>query len=541
MALPDKIQPQRVELKFGSGINTAQSETDIDPKECARDSVNFDLHIKDSFFSGRKAFDLIATTADLGDIRGFAQLKKQDGSLSQLVQSGANVYSWDGTTGFVLVGTVAAGARLRGHVNRSNWSLDEVIIITDIELRQPVMTWDGTTFATLAHNLTGDFYAKYCFVEGEAAWYANVVSGAAGVATPHLLARSAVSDYTDLSVADKPSSSLGDDDPFFLLTPDLRPINGLLAAFGLIVTSSQNGRIYKITGTTAKDMAIEQLYDGSGADGTEPMELVGNDIVYGRQGAIETVFSVQNFGDVAADDLSLPIALDIADFGDWTMVFNPRLKKVYIFSEGQQTCLVYHKNFRDLRLQRIQSRTEAPEDSPWAPWTTRHAIGFQPSSVMMLYRPTDGTEQVYMGGNAGEIFMLEGDGGLDGGTEDIQCIRVSKVFEAPSDAVGFNISGFISYRKEFAVPLTITLRYQGTKQEDRSISLTMQGNTNVEVFNGDAYFGGDFYFGVLFEGRLTRNQINAAGLASQFQIEVAVDGSQQFAIHKIQYEFPTGA
>lgn len=539
MALPDKLQPQRVELHFGSGLNTAQSETDIDPKECAAGSINFDLAIKNTFFSGRKAFDVVGTSPDAGDIRGFAQLKKQDGSLTQLVQSGANVYQWDGLSGFVSVGTVAAGAKLRGHVNRSLWSLDEVIIITDIELRQPVMTWDGTTFAVLAHNLAAPFYAKYCFVEGEAAWYANIISGA-NVATPHMLVRSKISDYTDLSVSDRPSDSLGPDDPFFLLTPDLRPINGLLAAFGLIVVSSQDGRIYKITGTTATDMNIDQLYDGSGADGNEPMELVGNDIVYGRQGSIETVFSVQNFGDVAADDLSLPIADQIADFGDWTMVFNPRLKKVYIFAFGQQLCLVYHKNFRDLRLARIQNRVDAPDDSPWSVWTTRHQIGFQPSSVMMLYRPTDGFEQVYMGGNDGEIFMLEGDGGQDGGLFDIQTVRVSKTFEAPSDAVGYNISGYLSYRKEFSVPITITLRYQGTRQADQSISFTAEANQNVEVFNGDAYFGGDFYFGVLFEGRLTRSQVNIAGIASQFQIEIEVDGNQQFDIHKLQLEYPTG-
>lgn len=541
MALPDDRKGQRIELRFGSGINSAQSETDIDERECAAGSKNFDLGLKNSFFSGRKAFDLVATAPNLGEIRGGAQLKKQDASLSTLIQSGSNVYSWDGTTsGFTLVGTVAPGARIRGHVHTQNWTLDEYVIITDLELRQPVMTWDGTTFAKLAHNLSGEFYAKYCFVEGEAAWFANIVSGSTPTATPHMIVRSKISDPLTLSVSDRPSSSLGVDDPFFVLAPDLRPVNGILAAFGIIMASTQDGRLYKITGTSAKDMAIDQLYDGSGADGDEPIVLVGNDVMYGRAGAIESAFSVDTFGDVAADDISLPISDIVEDYDDWTLSFNPRLKRVYCLSAGRQQCLVFHKTFLDEKRDRIASRREAPDESAWSIWETRHAMAFEPSLCMHLHRPTDGSEETYMGSRAGQLFLLEGSGGQDGGTEDIEAVRVSKVFQAPGNNVGFNMSGFISYRSQFAVPFTLTLRYQGTRLADQAISLTLAENENVQVFNGDAYFGGDFYFGARFEGRLTRKQIGFSGIASDFQIEVAADGDQEFAIERILLEFPTG-
>ncbi len=540
MALPDDKKGQRISLRFGAGINTAQSETDIDERECAAGSQNFGLAINDSFFSGRKPFDLVATAPNAAEVRGFAQLKKQNGTVSTLVQAGSNVYSWDGSTGFTLVGTVAAGAKLRGAPHRQNWTLDEYVIITDLELRQPVMTRDGTTFAELAHDLTGDFYAKYCFVEGEAAWFANIISGSTPTATPHMLVRSEVSNPLNLSVSDRPSSSLGVSDPFFLLTPDLRPINGILAAFGVIIVSSQDGRIYKITGTTAKDMDIAQLYDGSGADGSEPIELVGNDVFYGRAGAIESVFSVDTFGDVASDDISRPIADIVEEYDDWTLAFNPRLKKVYCFAAGRQECLVYHKTFLDDKRDRIASRREAPDNSAWSRWTTRHSMQFEPSVAMFMHRPTDVIEQVYLGGAAGQIFMLEGTGGQDGGSEDIESVRVSRVFQAPGDNVGFQISGFLSYRKQFAVPLTITLMYAGIRQADQEISLTMEENTNAQGFGGDAYFGGDFYFGVLFEGRLTRDQFSVAGLSSEFQIKIVADGNQEFSIERCQIEFPTG-
>lgn len=536
--LPDKVQGQISEVKFGSGINTNQSETDIDPSECAAGSLNYDLRVKNSFMQGRLPFDDVATVPDLGEVRGFAQLKKQDGTLSTLIQCGVNVYEWDGEDGFTLVGAVAAGARMRGYVGLQNWTLDELVIITDIELRQPVMTWDGAAFIEMPHNLGGHFYAKYCFVEGESAWFGNVKSGS--VATPHMLVRSKISDYTTLSVSNRPSSSLGDGDAFFLLTPDLRPINAVMAGFGVIVISTQKGRIYRTEGTTAKDMALTQLFDGSAADGPSPMALIGNDVLYGRQGAIETLFSVQNFGDVSSDDVSFPIRNLIEDVGGWTVVYNQRNKRAYMFATDIPFCFVYEKTFRDEKNQKIAARETAPTVSGWMIWETAHDMAFMPACAWSMYNPVDGLEQTYMGSTGGKIFMFEGAGGQDAGLHDISVTRISKVITAPRDAEAYNVSGFLSYRKLFDVPFTITLMFQGTKQQDQEITTTLLGAETTAVFGGPYYFGGPVYFGIPFEGRIIRQPLGIPGIASDFQVKLVADASKSFAIHKLQIEYETG-
>ena len=99
---------------------------------------------------------------------------------------------------------------------------------------------------------------------------------------PHMMVGSKVSDYTNITVANKPSSALGEDDPFYLLTPDLRYINSLLYAFDIIIASTMQGQIYRAVGASAKDFAFKNLYPRSGVAGDESMKYVGNDVYYRR-------------------------------------------------------------------------------------------------------------------------------------------------------------------------------------------------------------------------------------------------------------------
>ena len=92
-----------------------------------------------------------------------------------LVQAGDTVYEWDGTT-FASKGTVNALSRLRGHTWH-NWQLDPaVVLITDIELQDVVMQWDGTTLSDVAFTDENGasytpFKAKYCLIQDERAAY----------------------------------------------------------------------------------------------------------------------------------------------------------------------------------------------------------------------------------------------------------------------------------------------------------------------------------------------------------------------------------
>ena len=153
----------QVILTFGGGLNARRRVIDVVLDECVAPSENFDLDPQFRALNRRKPFDLVATAPNGAAINGLAQLIKQDQSISSLVQAGGNVYTWDGASNFTLVGTVSTNAKLRGP-REHNFTLDEYVVITDLNKAEVVKKWDGTTFADLAHDLGGDFFAKYARV-----------------------------------------------------------------------------------------------------------------------------------------------------------------------------------------------------------------------------------------------------------------------------------------------------------------------------------------------------------------------------------------
>jgi hypothetical protein len=195
-------QDERIVIRFGGGINSTSSADQIDDLECVS-GKNFEFTGLVNQFKPRAPFDKIGTLPNASEVRGFASLLKTDGTVSMLIQGGDTVYEWDGITTFTSVGSVSSSAKLRGKIEH-NWQLDDKVFITDLELEENVLEWDGTTLQDMSENLTGDFKAKYCFIDQERVWFANVISNS--VETPHIFIGSAVSDNTDLSVSDRPSS-----------------------------------------------------------------------------------------------------------------------------------------------------------------------------------------------------------------------------------------------------------------------------------------------------------------------------------------------
>ena len=287
-----RINPKElaVTLKFGGGLHTRASEDEIDPREAA-DGANFLLDLENRELRNRKPFDLIGTVPNGAEIRGGGSLLKSDGTVSTLIQAGANVYEWDGGTSFTAVGTVNANSKLRGHWRSHNWTLDDKLLLTDLSLVDVVKEWDGTTFASSAFTNEaaapfGTFYAKYLSISNERAVFSHVRDPS--VTTPHMIVGSQRGNYTVITITDRPSSALSEEDPFFLLSPDLKPINGHVEAFGTTVISTEKGMLFNLTGASAKDFAFTDFYPGSAAAGEEAVAYIGNDIVYGRQGRIES-------------------------------------------------------------------------------------------------------------------------------------------------------------------------------------------------------------------------------------------------------------
>ena len=532
--LPDELLGNHETLTFGSGINVAASPVDIDVSECGLGSKNFSLSLDSLLMTRRPAIDLVATATNGERINGYAQLAKTDGTYSTLIQAGNTVYEWDGTaTGFTSIGLVTPGARIRGTFE-SNWPLDEQVIITDLGLAHPVSTWDGTTFATMTTGLANDFFAKYCVVDRERAFFGNVK---AGTATPHMIAVSKLSDNTVLSTTDRPGAALAVDDPFYLLTPDFRPLNGIVGAFGVIAFSSSQGRFYQLSGSNAQDYTIADLYPDSAAAGEEAIAFIGNDVAYGRAGKIETLFATEQLGNVATDDLSRQIKPLVDSVKEWTTVYNSRLQLVYFFPKDFNICAVLYKDYVDDVSRAVRQRREVLPRSPWSIFETDLDMGFQPTCVWKMRRPTDGLEYTYAGWNNGEIYVLEGDGAQDGGTVDIECVRVSKTFKAPKDTSAFDIYSYLYFEKLFETTVTVTIQLSGETLLDESADITLPESTNAPVWGGGAYWGGGYYYGQAYKQRYSRKRVQSPGSDPHYQVKLANTGAEDFTLQAFETEF----
>lgn len=525
-----------VTLRFGYGLNTRASEDEIDPRECA-DGQNFALDLDNRELRNRSPFDLAATTPNAGSVDGFAQLVKADGTKSVLVQSGTNVYLWGAGGAFTQVGTVASGTKLRGTLD-SNWNLGDKVIIADVAGINPLTEWDGTTFKNVAHNLTGNFIARYCFVQNERAFYGNVISNASP--TPHMIVGSKLDDYTNLSVSDRPSSALGTGDPFFLLTPDLKPINGIVSAFGVTVFSSEKGRLFILSGQDSTNYAIAPLYQDSAATGHESVAYIGSDIAYGRQGRLESVIATQNFGDVETNDISRMIADQVASFDGWIVVFNKRLQRVYFFPSGQSQVWMLQKGIRDQEISFSSARALQGQSakSPWSRWTTNHPFAFMPTCAMSLYSPDDGLEYVFMGDANGNIFRLEGFGtGGDGGTTSIDVTRTSPLFAMPLNAEAFNVEGWIKYRRSDAFTVMISLLWAGITVWNETINIDAPAISGRPVYSGGLHYSDGTGYAAPFSGRFVREPFAVPGKSNEFQVKVEVSTKLDFRIAEIGLRF----
>ena len=530
---PDRRIPQSrfgptdadVVIKFGGGLHTRASEEEIQDQEAA-DGQNFDLDLQNRQLRPRKPFDLIGTVPNASEIRGMACLLKTDGDISVLVQAGTTVYEWDGATTFTAKGVVASGAKIRGRLEH-NWQLTDKVIITDINLSQPVMEWDGTTlqnvsFVDQADASFGTFRAKYCQVSGERAVFANIHDN--GTNFPHLIIGSELSDYETITTDNRPSSALATSDPFFLVSPDNRAINGVSSAYGVTALSTERGSIYKLTGSSAKDFAIEELYPRSGATGAESLTYVGNDIVYGRDGRIESLVATDRFGDVETDDLSVDISDELEDYNDWIGVYNQRVQRVYFHPVGESRLWVLHKPLISSGL------------SPWSKWVTAHSSDFNPTCMMNMLDPVDGKEYVFMGDASGRFYRLEGTGSGDAGSSNITTERLSKLVKAPVDAEAFDITGYILYRKNDAFTVTLSFEYGGVAVFDQSITISVSAPSR-NVYSGGVYYSNGSYYGTGFAQRLTRQKFSAAGRSTEFQVRVSVTGTTEFEINELGLKF----
>jgi hypothetical protein len=514
-------------IKFGGGLRSRAPSDEIEDRECS-DGQNFDQDLQNTQLSPRQPFDLLGTVPNGGEIRGMASLLTPSGDVSMLVQADDTVYEWTGTA-FVSKGTVSATARLRGHIWH-NWQLDPaVVLITDINLSDVVMSWDGTTLSDVTFTDEdgagfGAFKAKYCLIQNERAIFANVIDATA-TELPHMMVGSEVEDYTVITVANKPSSALGEDDPFYLLTPDLRYINGFVYAFDTIIASTQEGQIFKLFGASAKDFQMANLHPRSGVAGDESMKFVGNDVFYGRQGRIESLAATDQYGDVETDDLSVDITDLIEDYNDWTLTYNERTQKVYCYPQDKAEIWRLYKPL-------IQS-----DVSPWSRYKTVHSMAFNPKTIMNCYDPEDGLEYVFMGDGSGNLYRMEGTrSGGDAGVNNVRTERLSKMVLLPDNTEAFTIIGWVRYRKVEPVTIKLQFEFQGNHIFTESIQVELEGTEASAFYGGSYYYGGSSYYGTDLK-RFKREQFGVPGQSTEFQVRAIIDTKSDFAISEIGLRF----
>lgn len=524
MVTPVPERNADVVLRFGGGLSTRASPDEIDEREAAgTGDQNFRLDPDNRILRPREGLELAATHPNGKPVRGFGQLEKADGTRSTLVQSGGVVSEWDGSSaGFTQVGAVATTAKLRGPRSH-NYVLNDVLILTDLSLQEQVKEWDGTTFRDVQHNLTGNLKAKYAAVFDERLLLAHVESNS--VLTPHLITGSSRQDYTDFSTADRPGDAgLVADDAWFLPSPDLHAINGFINAFGRTVFSTLNGRLWYLDGTDATDFVVKELYGSSGVDGDEGLVFAGNDAVYGRNGALESLLSTDQFGDVQTDDLSRKIDDLIRVRSGWTMAYNQRLGRVYALHSDQGELWAFFKSMVGSQL------------SPWSRYKTAHGFGFQPTAMMSMIDPASGREMTFLGDSVGRVWRLESSTSADGG-EDIKVIRTSKLFKAPLDAKAYDIEGWITYERVAPATVTLDVLWGGREVFDRSAVVSLPAPEGAAYFGGSYYFGGSTYFGAFGAGRFYREPFTLNGHGENWQVRVTVEGSGSFGIHEIGLRF----
>jgi len=478
---------------------------------------------KANYGSSKGEYVKTTTTRITGSTSGFIQLIKNDNTETTLVQLGAEVFSWDGDITYTDVGTVTATSKLRG----TTWSLGGYSVITDIEKLTVVKKWDGTTFSTLTTGLGADLYAKYGIVHLGRMWLFNVK---AGTDTPHLMVASLYEDPTSYDTSKRAQSSTFStgNEAFYMTTPDLLPINGVALFFGTLIISTENGRIWKLTGTDSTDFQWLPFYSGSSAVGTETMANIGNDIVYMRRGGnIESLVSVQDYGDVKSDDLSRWIRDITSGFTDAITVYDQERQKVYFFNDSGSVPVL----FKDM---------QPTDKSPWSVYKTSHSSNLDTSAAIYMRQPGGTSWYVYFGDSNGNIYQMDGTGTGDNGDTDIVTYRRTMLIEGLDGYdPNFNqLTGRVHYRMVADCDLVMDFEW-GDDYSITRCTVPLEGPPVGDAstyFGGTSYFGGAFYFntGFFYSERISTKGFSPVGRGEGVYIDLSVTSSQRFDITKIQ-------
>lgn len=521
-------------LTFGGGLNE-QDDINVLADECV-EGANFKLDRQGKSYQPREPFDLKGTATNGAETRGIMQLVKNDGTFTTLQQAGNTVYTVSSSFAYgALTPTVSSGSRLRG----TRWALNDVLVISDLDLLTTVKSWDGSTFADLAHTTPGvtSLYSKYIADFQNRLWHFNIKTDTTEL--PHVILVSEFENYLgyDRQAAARggdPGTTIANgDQAFWLVSPDLKPINGVAIFYETLIISTEGGRLFKLEGTDATNFRFVEYYSGSSAVGPEGMVNIGNDVMYVREGpAVELLSTTDKFGDIASDDASRWIPESVRSVTEPLAVYDQKAQDVYFFTDG--FILVFDK---DIYLN--------GEFSPWSKWTSQQSAGLSPKAAISLLDPGNGTQTVYFGGPNGEIFNVHGNSSSgDSDTTPISTYRKSRlIVELESEKNAF--AGRVTYRRKGEFFMNMALEWSSS-YADTTASIKLKGPI---VSAGSLFYGetvNPFYYNealseeiVYNAGGVTENRVSTTGFSpvgrgESFFITLSANTAVQFLVNRIE-------
>lgn len=513
------------ELRFGGGLNQLSDDL-ISFDECI-EGENFLLDADSRDFKRRPGFDLKGTATNAKSISGIMQMITRADVATTLVQANETVYQWDGAASFTSKATVTTNSLLRS----SYWSLADVLVITDLSKTTVVKTWNATAVSDLTHAISGvtSLYAKFSAVFQNRVWLFNVKTDSSD--NPHVILASAFENHQSFNNAHNPvSTSLTASVPFFLTTPDLKPINGVAQFFDTLLISTVEGKLFYLTGTDASNYRVQEFYGGSSATGTELIANIGNDVMFMRHGGrVEKLRSTQDFGDTKADDVSTFVQDEVTGVTSGILVYDRVNQRICFFLSGK--VLVIDKYLM-----------EKGQLSPWMKWTTQMASALSVNAATFLRRPGDTTYSVYFGGPQGQIYDLNGTIAGDYGSTLINTYRKSKLI-SELDTMNDVVAGRITYRRKGTFRAQLT--FEWTDEYADTVSSVPMKNTVTSVgtdFWGSnetpIYWGGSNYWneGGIAQERVSTVGFDAVGKGPSFFFTINCNTTVDFLIHKITTE-----
>lgn len=530
----------RLILDYPYGLNENITTA---PGECS-EGANFDLEAFRTSFVPRPCYDLKGTATNAGKLTGLLQLVKRDGTETTLTVNGSKVYLWDGASSFTDKGTVTTDALLRGEY----WSLGEYLVITDLNLNNVVKTWDGTTFGDMTHTgVVGDLSAKFAIVHLNRIWLFNIKQGSTSY--PHMILVCKFEDPTNWDIATRggPTTVGGGAfvtglEAFYLLTPDLKPINGVCLFQNQLIFSTDKGRIWSLTGSSAATFQVLDFSDTSPAIGTETVISMGSDVILPRQGnAITLLYATQAYGNVLQANVAHWIPSTLGAVTTYNqIVYDITNQRVLFFVNGKVLVL-----YKDILAQDRGALVAGP--SPWSVYTTQDSAAFNTLAAKYMLRPGTSTYSVFFGDSAGRIFDLYGTGTTgDAGSSSntVQASRRSRHVGVeilnPWPYMEENLTGRVVYRRNVEVDLTVTLDWDDEYNTTHNV-VRLQGpaaNDSSPYFGGSFYYGGTSYYnqGALATRRVSSININPGGKGPGFYMTVSANTGAPFQVDHIELD-----